>query len=113
MSEEQQHRSVLSQKKPSFKGLTVVLGVVALLVVGGKMYIDHAEKQRQEQVFVAEVGRMPHPRGMNKDKTDLHIAGELNLPVLTRSLLNRGADVPRQRQRGRYATALGGGKGCR
>ena len=41
------------QKKPLFKRLAVVLGVVALLV-GGKMYVDHAEqvaleKQRQEQ----------------------------------------------------------------
>ena len=156
------------QKKPPFKRLAVVLGVVALLVVGGKMYVDHAEqvaleqqrqeqaaleqqrqeqvvleqqrqeqaalekqrqeqaaleqqrqeqaalerqrqeqaaleqqrqeqaaleKQRQEQVFVAEVGRMPHPRGMNKGETDLHIAARLNLPVLTISLLNQGADV--------------------
>ncbi len=42
------------QKKPPFKRLAVVLGVVVLLVVGGKMYADHAEqaaleKQRQEQ----------------------------------------------------------------
>ena len=42
------------QKKPPFKRLAVVLGVVALLVVGGKMYVDHAEqvaleKQSQEQ----------------------------------------------------------------
>ena len=41
------------QKKPLFKRLAVVLGVVALLV-GGKMYVDHAEQvaleqQRQEQ----------------------------------------------------------------
>ena len=158
------------QKKPLFKRLAVVLGVVALLVVGGKMYVDHAEqvalekqrqeqaalekqrqeqvalekqrqeqaalekqrqeeqaalekqrqeeqaalekqrqeqaalekqrqeqvaleKQRQEQVFIAEVGRMPHPKGMNKGETDLHIAARLNLPVLTISLLNQGADV--------------------
>ena len=165
------------QKKPLFKRLAVVLGVVALLVIGGKMYVDHAEQvalekqrqeqavekarlaaeqaeqqrqeqatleqqrreqaaleqqrreqaaleqqrreqaaleqqrreqaaleqqrreqaaleqQRQEQVFVAEVGRMPHPRGMNKGETDLHIVARLNLPVLTISLLNQGADV--------------------
>ena len=42
------------QKKPPFKRLAVVLGVVVLLVVGGKMYVDHAEqaaleKQHQEQ----------------------------------------------------------------
>ena len=41
------------QNKPLFKRLAVVLGVVALLV-GGKMYVDHAEQvaleqQRQEQ----------------------------------------------------------------
>ena len=81
------------QKKLPYKRLAAVLGIVALLVVGGKTYVDHVEKQRQEQVFVAEVGRMPHPRGMNKGKTDLHIAAELNLPVLTISLMNQGADV--------------------
>ena len=51
------------------------------------------EKQRQEEAFVAEVGRMPHPRGMNKGETDLHIATRLNLPLMTISLLNQGADV--------------------
>ena len=51
------------------------------------------EKQRQEEVFVAEVGRMPHPRGMNKGLTDLHMAAELNLPVLTTSLLKQGAYI--------------------
>ena len=124
-----------SQKKPLFKRLAIALGVVALLV-GGKMYVDHAEqaalekqrqeqaalekqrqeqaalekqrqeqaaleKQRQEQVFVTKVGRMPHPRGMNKGKTDLHIAAELNLPVLTISLLDQGADVHAKDNNGR------------
>ena len=51
------------------------------------------EKQQQEQTFVAEVGRMPNPEGMNKGETDLHIVARLNLPVLTISLLNRGADI--------------------
>ena len=51
------------------------------------------EKQQQEQTFVAEVGRMPRPKGMNKGETDLHIAARLNLPVLTISLLNQGADI--------------------
>ena len=46
------------------------------------------EKQRQEQVFVSEKGRMPSPNG-----TDLIIAVRLNLPVLTMSLLIQGADV--------------------
>ncbi len=105
------------QKKTQLKRFAVALGVVAFLV-GGKMYVDHAEqvaldrqreeqaalerqreeqaaldRQREEQAFVAEVGRTPHPKGMNKGKTDLHIAAELNLPVLTRSLLVQGADV--------------------
>ncbi len=52
-----------------------------------------SEKQKQEQAFVAEVGRMPAPKGMNKGETDLHIAARLNLPVITISLLNQGADV--------------------
>ena len=81
------------QEKTKFKLLAVVLSVVVLLVVVGKMYVDHAEKQRQEQAFVSEVGRMPHPKGMNKSKTDLHITAELNLPVLTISLLDQGADI--------------------
>ncbi len=114
-------------KKLPFKWLAVALGIVALLI-GGKIYVDHAEqlekqrreqaaleKQRQEEqaalekkrreqaalekkrqeerIFVAEVGRMPHPKGMNKGKTDLHITAELNLPVLTISLLQGGADA--------------------
>ena len=81
------------QKKTKFKLLfAVVLGVVALLV-GRQMYIDHAEQAQQEQVFVAAVGRMPHPGGMLKGQTDLHIAARLNLPVLALSLLNQGANV--------------------
>ena len=36
---------------------------------------------------------MPHPKGMNKGETDLHIAARLNLTVLTISLLNQGADI--------------------
>ena len=51
------------------------------------------EKQQQEQTFVAEVGRMPRPKGMNEGETDLHIAARLNLPVLTIALLNQGADI--------------------
>ena len=49
------------QKKSLFKWLTIVLGIIAVLVVGSKMYVDHAEqvaldKQRQEQV--AEEARL-------------------------------------------------------
>ena len=97
MSEEQQHHLALPQKNSLFKRLVVVLGVIALLV-GGKVYVAHAEqgvleKQREEQAFVTEVGRMPHPKGRNKGEPDLHITVRLNLPLLTLSLLNQGADV--------------------
>ena len=51
------------------------------------------EQQRQEQAFVAYVGRKPHPRGMYRGQTDLHIAVSLNLPVLTRSLITQGAKI--------------------
>ncbi len=51
------------------------------------------EKQRQEQAFVQEVGRPPHPRGMNEGDSDLHVAARLNLPLLTVSLVEQGADV--------------------
>ena len=51
------------------------------------------EQQRQEQIFVAEVGRRPHPQGANRSESDLHIAARLNLPVLVSSLLNQGADA--------------------
>ena len=51
------------------------------------------EKQRQKEAFVAEVGRPPHPGGMNNGDTDLHVAARLNLPLLTVSLLEQGADV--------------------
>ena len=51
------------------------------------------ERQTQEQAFVAEVGRPPHPGGMNNGDTDLHTAARLNLPLLTVSLLEQGADV--------------------
>ena len=51
------------------------------------------EKQRQKEAFVAEVGRPPNPGGMNNGDTDLHTAARLNLPLLTVSLLEQGADV--------------------
>ena len=49
------------QKKPPYKRLAVVLGVVVLLV-GGKMYVGHAEqvvleKQRQEQAVLEKQRR--------------------------------------------------------
>ena len=54
---------------------------------------QHPEQQRQEQAFVAKVGRKPHPRGRYRGETDLYIAASLNLPVLTRSLIAQGAEV--------------------
>ena len=51
------------------------------------------ERQSQEQAFIAEVGRPPNPGGINNGDTDLHIAAGLNLPLLTASLLEKGADV--------------------
>ena len=51
------------------------------------------ERRNQEQAFIAEVGRPPHPGGMNNGDTDLHTAARLNLPLLTVSLLEGGADV--------------------
>ena len=57
-----------------------------------------AERQRQEQVekqrFVADAGRVPSPGVVNdKGETGLHFTARLNLPMLTISLLNQGADV--------------------
>ena len=51
------------------------------------------ENRRQKQAFVAEVGRSPHPNGTDNGDTDLHTAARLNLPLLTVSLLDQGADV--------------------
>ncbi len=89
--------SPLERPKTFFKRLAVVLGVAALLV-GGKKRREQAalEKQRQEQAFVAEVGRKPDPKGKDEGATDLHIAARLNLPVPTRSLLTQGAEVNAQ-----------------
>ena len=56
----------------------------------GEEYVDSAERQRQEQVFVEQVGRLPSldPRIVDEEgKTDLHIAADLNLSVLVLSLL--------------------------
>ena len=60
--------SALLQKKPLFKRLAVVLGAVALLVAGGKMYIAHAEqaaleKQREEAEYLLQRWGVCHIRG--------------------------------------------------
>ena len=67
--------------------------------------LNDDELQRQEQTFVAEVGRKPHPhitalKGKHGGETDLHVAARLNLPVLARSLLTQGADVHAKNIRG-------------
>ncbi|MDE2809495.1 MAG: ankyrin repeat domain-containing protein, partial [Gemmatimonadota bacterium] len=62
----------------------------SLGVPRGEEYVDSAERQRQEQVFVESVGRLPSldPRIVDEEgKTDLHIAADLNLSVLVLSLL--------------------------
>ena len=52
------------------------------------------ERQRQEQVFVANVGREPSPDAVDdRGMTDLHHAAKLNLPALTIYLLGAGAAV--------------------
>ena len=84
----------------SYKWLAVALGVVVAFLVGGKMYIDHAEQvalEKEVKVFAAEVGRSPRP----EEVTDLHIAVGLNLPMLTMSLLKQGADVHARDREGR------------
>ena len=89
----------------SYKRLAVALGVVVALLVGGKMYVDHAEQvalEKEIQAFAAKVGRSPHPDGMLESVPDLNIAASLNLPVLTMSLLKGGADVhAKDKRRGR------------
>ena len=70
----------------SYKRLAVVLGVVVALLVGVKMYIDHAEQVALEEEikeFAAMMKRSPRPDGMYKNLSDLHVAARLNLPVLT------------------------------
>ena len=94
----------------SYKWLAVALGVVVALLVGGKMYIDHAEQvalEKEVKAFAAEVGRSPPDP--EEVRPDLHIAAGLNLPVLTMSLLKQGADV---HARDRNAATQGGEGGC-
>ena len=88
--------SVAVKKKIKGKLIAAAIGVFALIAVGvaGKIYVDYAEKQRQEQIFVALVGRMPSPGGVNyKGETDLHIVAKWNLPMLAMSLLNQEGKV--------------------
>ena len=96
------HIKSISRKKPNGKLRAVVLCVVALIVIGVKIYVDRIEEERQEQAalekqrqaFAAKVGRMPYSGGVNnKGVSDLHIATRLNLPAVIISLLNQGADV--------------------
>ena len=56
----------------SYKRLAVALGVVVALLVGGKMYVDHAEQvalEKEIQAFAAKVGRSPHPEEVNRGIT--------------------------------------------
>ena len=72
--------------------------LVAALVLGSlgcfPVAAEAPEKQRQEQAFVAAVGRSPSPGKINDaGRTDLHIVADLNLPLLAISLLKQGANV--------------------
>ena len=56
--------------------------------------VDPAEEQRQKQKFITQKGREPSLDGVNDNgTTDMHFAAELNLHVLIKSLLDRGAKV--------------------
>ena len=79
--------------------------LVAALVLGilgcDREAAENPEKQRQEQAFVATVGRSPSPGKINDaGKTDLHIVAKLNLPMLAISLLQQGANVHVRDNRG-------------
>ena len=72
-----------------------ILATALLLAVASRSSgkDDELDRQREEQAFVAEVGRKPLPKGIHNGKSHLHFAAELDLPVLTRSLIRQGADV--------------------
>ncbi len=71
-----------------------ILATALLLAVASRSSgkDDELDRQREEQAFVAEVGRKPLPKGIHNGKSHLHFAAELDLPVLTRSLIRQGAD---------------------
>ncbi len=59
--------------------------------------IRATEEKREEEVFVAEVGRVPSPDAVDDDGgTDLHHAAAMSLPLMTISLLKQGAEVNAQ-----------------
>ena len=96
---EQQRREQAALKKQELeKQVFVVEGAVGRK---GNVHIAFEQLNSQKQVFVAEVGRKPLPRGMHRGTTDLHIAAGRNLPVLTISLLEGGADVHAKDNEGR------------
>ena len=71
------------------------------------------EKQRQEQAFVAAVGRSPSLGKIDDlGKTDLHMVAELNLPMLAISLLKQGANVNARHNYGGTPLHIGGRGGC-
>ena len=78
--------------------------LVAALVLGSlgcDREEEETEKQRQEQAFVAAVGRSPSPGKINDaGRTDLHRVAQLNLPMLAISLLKQGANVHAKNNRG-------------
>ena len=75
----------------------LVLGILGCFPVAA----EDPEKQRQEQAFVAAVGRSPSPGKINDaGKTDLHIVAKMNLPMLAISLLKQGANVNAKTNKG-------------
>ena len=48
---------------------------------------------KEEDTFVERVGRKPKPSGRFKGETDLHITVRLDLPRLTKRLLDKKADI--------------------
>ena len=59
----------------------------ALEAEKARLIVEQTEKERQE--FFVQSGRWPSPDAVN----DLHLAVKLNLPMLTASLIQQGADV--------------------
>ena len=59
----------------------------ALEAEKARLIAEQTEKERQE--FFVQSGRWPSPDAVN----DLHLAVKLNLPMLTASLIQQGADV--------------------
>ena len=65
-------------------------------------YVASAEKEKELKKFRAEVGKdvEPHPRGEHGGMLHLHITAKLKLPMLTKDLIDEGADVDKKDKAG-------------